>query len=260
VASPARASLDKLLSKYVAEPSAALALRIAEALAQRGDDLGADRWYLMVAKEYEADGEIARAVAVYRRVAEGGRPVVCEQAQARITVLERQLTPMVEDAKCGFCGKKQTEVAKLIFGPSAKICNRCVELADDALATPVPATRPREAFDVCSFCGRQRRQVRRLIAGKKAWICNECTGLCLDILHEEGFCRRQSSERHTGIVWHTMKRENRSYEWAETPLSEDAKVVLLRPVGNAYCVGWICPAADAVDDDVAWEIMHRQRK
>ncbi len=37
-------------------------------------------------------------------------------------------------ARCSFCGKKQSEVVKLIAGPGAYICNECIELCMDILS------------------------------------------------------------------------------------------------------------------------------
>ena len=34
---------------------------------------------------------------------------------------------------CSFCGKNQTEVRKLIAGPSVFICNECVDLCNDII-------------------------------------------------------------------------------------------------------------------------------
>lgn len=49
---------------------------------------------------------------------------------------------------CSFCGKPQTEVAKLIAGPTGFICNECVEMCNDVIAgRPIPAkgyTKPLE--------------------------------------------------------------------------------------------------------------------
>lgn len=36
--------------------------------------------------------------------------------------------------RCSFCGKPQTEVAKIIAGPGVFICDRCVELAQMVIA------------------------------------------------------------------------------------------------------------------------------
>ncbi len=35
--------------------------------------------------------------------------------------------------RCSFCGKKETEVAKLVAGPKVYICDRCIALANQAL-------------------------------------------------------------------------------------------------------------------------------
>ena len=45
---------------------------------------------------------------------------------------------MAEDSKektllCSFCGKNQTEVKKLIAGPSVFICDECVDLCNDII-------------------------------------------------------------------------------------------------------------------------------
>ena len=40
--------------------------------------------------------------------------------------------------RCSFCGKKQSEVVKLIAGPGAFICNECVELCMDILSEDMP--------------------------------------------------------------------------------------------------------------------------
>ena len=39
---------------------------------------------------------------------------------------------------CSFCKKSQHEVESLIAGPSVAICNECVELCVDILATKQP--------------------------------------------------------------------------------------------------------------------------
>ena len=37
--------------------------------------------------------------------------------------------------RCSFCGKHQDQVAKIIAGPGAYICNECVHLCMDILRT-----------------------------------------------------------------------------------------------------------------------------
>ena len=38
---------------------------------------------------------------------------------------------------CSFCGKKQSEVKKLVAGPTVYICNECVLLCVDIIAADV---------------------------------------------------------------------------------------------------------------------------
>jgi ClpX C4-type zinc finger len=94
---------------------------------------------------------------------------------------------------CSFCGRAAREVKKLIAGPSVYICDRCITLADQALATGDPAGPPATAItpvaaeaeaERCSFCGKRRHQVPGLAAGRNARICAECLGLCHEIIAE----------------------------------------------------------------------------
>ena len=41
--------------------------------------------------------------------------------------------------RCSFCGKKQSEVQRLIAGPGVFICNLCVALCNEVLAHELPA-------------------------------------------------------------------------------------------------------------------------
>jgi hypothetical protein len=45
-----------------------------------------------------------------------------------------------QDLKCSFCGKDQSEVAKLIAGPAILICNDCIGVCNDILE-PEPGTK-----------------------------------------------------------------------------------------------------------------------
>ncbi len=44
--------------------------------------------------------------------------------------------PFLEDLRCSFCGKRGTEVERLIAGPTTQIaiCDECVELCAEILA------------------------------------------------------------------------------------------------------------------------------
>ena len=96
---------------------------------------------------------------------------------------------------CSFCGKHQKQVEKLIAGPDAYICDRCVGRVNTVLAaagqtasTPIATIRQvsDEGRDErCSFCGKGRGQVEAMAAAGNARICNECLDLCDEIISEE---------------------------------------------------------------------------
>jgi ClpX C4-type zinc finger len=91
---------------------------------------------------------------------------------------------------CSFCGKKQSEVSKLIAGPSVFICNECVGDGDDAIAKVEPTGNItiiiRETADAtCSFCGRKPVEVERIVGVPTSRICNQCIKICKDILTDD---------------------------------------------------------------------------
>ena len=105
---------------------------------------------------------------------------------------------------CTFCGRHQTEVKKLIAGPSVYICNKCTDLtrsvieSGESASTPVGMVtavtdRGQSATVSCSFCGKRRDQVTGLATSSAqterkapATICTECLDLCDEIITEEG--------------------------------------------------------------------------
>jgi hypothetical protein len=101
--------------------------------------------------------------------------------------------------ECTFCGKTQKQVRKLIAGPGVFICDGCIALAQNVLASGQAARTelgslgavPRQGIRArCSFCGKDRVQTSGLAAmpagsARKAAICSECLDLCGEILHEE---------------------------------------------------------------------------
>ncbi|MBW2262366.1 MAG: ATP-dependent Clp protease ATP-binding subunit ClpX [Deltaproteobacteria bacterium] len=46
---------------------------------------------------------------------------------------------------CSFCGKSQSDVAKLIAGPGVYICNECVALCNDIIAEEIEREEPKES-------------------------------------------------------------------------------------------------------------------
>jgi hypothetical protein len=92
---------------------------------------------------------------------------------------------------CSFCGQQQNKVKRLIAGPDACICERCVGRVHRVLAavgktasTPIAVIRQVSAEvrdGQCSFCDKGRDQVEAMAAAGDARICNECLSLCDEI-------------------------------------------------------------------------------
>jgi ClpX C4-type zinc finger len=104
---------------------------------------------------------------------------------------------------CTFCGKRQSEVRKLIAGPGVYVCNGCIDLAVDVITSGRAArtalgtmnTVPEQRSGVrCNFCGKDRGQVERVAimpevtverTSSSAAVCSECLVLCNEIITEE---------------------------------------------------------------------------
>jgi len=94
---------------------------------------------------------------------------------------------------CSFCGRTAEQVKALIAGPGVYICDRCIPVASQTIATGEPGGPPTAAIEPvavedmtekCSFCGKRRHQVPGLAAAGSARICAECLQLCHEILAE----------------------------------------------------------------------------
>ena len=104
---------------------------------------------------------------------------------------------------CTFCGKPQDKVRKLIAGPGVYICDGCIDLAVDVIASGRAArtalgtmnTVPEGWSGVrCNFCGKDRGQVERVAimeevtverTSSNAAVCSQCLVLCGEIITEE---------------------------------------------------------------------------
>jgi hypothetical protein len=94
---------------------------------------------------------------------------------------------------CSFCGRTAEKVKTLIAGPGVFICDRCIRVASQAIATGEPGGPPaaviepvavEDITEKCSFCGKRRHQVSGLAAAANARICAECLQLCHEIVTE----------------------------------------------------------------------------
>jgi ATP-dependent protease Clp ATPase subunit len=113
---------------------------------------------------------------------------------------------MSNNRTCSFCGQHQDEVGRLIAGPRALICDRCVESCagnfsggsswDEATRTwvehaprsPWPRQRRSHFGDhaTCSFCGTSEPDLQWLVGSRdpSTFVCDECVGICLAIIQE----------------------------------------------------------------------------
>jgi len=89
--------------------------------------------------------------------------------------------------RCSFCGKLQTDVRKLIDGPSTTICNECVDVCNDILATEAAAATytpyadpysgaPAEEALVCLICGGQIPPADVVAIPARGAMCRACAG------------------------------------------------------------------------------------
>lgn len=99
-----------------------------------------------------------------------------------------------DEPACSFCGRNRQQARSIIAGPHVYVCDQCVAIADQVIATgetaatAVSAVKP-IAADLpefkCSFCGKCRQQVSGVAAAANGAICTECLLLCHEIFAEQ---------------------------------------------------------------------------
>ncbi|MFL6145490.1 MAG: ClpX C4-type zinc finger protein [Labedaea sp.] len=98
------------------------------------------------------------------------------------------------EMSCGFCGRCDAEVSKLIAGPGIFICDGCVALARrvadeaaplDTLLAPIEPL-PTGSRLKCSFCTQPNSRVSAVIAGNRLAVCPDCIQLCEEVLAAAG--------------------------------------------------------------------------
>jgi len=84
---------------------------------------------------------------------------------------------------CSFCGKHESEVLKLIAGPSVHICDECVVLCDDILTkqngnetkkTKRPTSTDPSAERLCGICMEPRETDELIFLPHAAYMCAGC--------------------------------------------------------------------------------------
>ena len=92
----------------------------------------------------------------------------------------------VDDPKaavCSFCGKNQSEVRKLVAGPSVHICDECVELCRNIVAGELDvgeesklksANSGTKENGLCGICMEEREPDELIFLPHAAYMCAEC--------------------------------------------------------------------------------------
>jgi ClpX C4-type zinc finger len=86
---------------------------------------------------------------------------------------------------CSFCGKHQTEVRKLVAGPSVHICDECVELCKNIIAEDTESGEESEAKSakakakakenrLCGICMEPRETDELIFLPHAAYMCASC--------------------------------------------------------------------------------------
>ncbi len=86
--------------------------------------------------------------------------------------------------RCDFCNLGREKVNFLIDGPTAYICDGCVETCVDIIAKAVVGKREGKKPEPirCTFCQRSRGAVRKLATGPSGSICDECVDRVVKML------------------------------------------------------------------------------
>jgi hypothetical protein len=86
-------------------------------------------------------------------------------------------------AACSFCGKDQTEVRKLVAGPSVHICDECVELCSNIITEETDGGEKFEAKSakakakenrLCGICMEPRETDELIFLPHAAYMCAGC--------------------------------------------------------------------------------------
>jgi hypothetical protein len=86
-------------------------------------------------------------------------------------------------ASCSFCGKSQSEVRKLVAGPSVHICDECIELCKNIVVEELDAggerrnrsAKPRSRENrLCGICMEERESDELIFLPHAAYMCAGC--------------------------------------------------------------------------------------
>jgi len=130
----------------------------------------------------------------------------------------------VDEIGCSFCGKRRSEVRKLISGPNVYVCDECVALCNDIIeqerespAAPIPRHR-REVLDELDRYVISQDRAKRVMFGR-----------CIQPLQAD-FLPQQAWRCRAGQREYSASRANGLWENASRP-------DIGQEVGCSFCDG-----------------------
>lgn len=152
-------------------------------LASWGRDVDPDLQVAVLAAQVMCgDADAARALT--RRAQERGASPLIDRLFAEVGPTQQRVEPRPvldgEEVHCSSCGRKTGDVAHLMSGTHAVVCDRCMtEIAKSrrTLAAPDDAT--------CSLCGRTSLETRGVYRLNGVEVCASCVELSMGLLERD---------------------------------------------------------------------------
>lgn len=111
--------------------------------------------------------------------------------------------------ECSFCKKQPSDVAQVIAGAQAYICNECVHVAGQIITGTfqqnIQTIHVEEQEErQCDFCGKPRSDVDILLASvDEFYICHDCVKVCEDVIQEAE--ESKNEEKHPREQKHNVR-------------------------------------------------------
>jgi len=91
---------------------------------------------------------------------------------------------------CSFCRMSGDQSGRIIAGPTACVCDHCLQLFTEIVPLPTDDIQlfrlPRIGLNSCSFCGECQNFVNQLIGGFGKYICDQCIKMAKLLCNDDG--------------------------------------------------------------------------
>lgn len=116
---------------------------------------------------------------------------------------------------CSFCAKSNHEVEKLIAGPTAFICNECVDLCVDLGSTPVQRCGSCKYWELSGYA-----QMNGMESGVGGYHTDGSVSNCRRNAPQE---LRQDRYPSANVVWPQTNKTDWCGDWLRRPASVDTR-------------------------------------